>query len=502
LVFVLVFVWAVSRFWHPYYGFTLLLQNDTASAQQVVPALRDAPVFVHPGPGSYDGFFYAQIATDPSLRTPELREVVDDLGYRARRILLSAVAWAAAGGDPVGAVRVYAWINILVWLALAAVLWRILPAVGWREHVAWVGILAGAGALLSVRLALTDLPALLLLTAGCALAESGRIRGAGASIGLAALCRETSLLGAVALLPRRRPLADGRTVTALCLAAGPLVLWLAFLLWRLGASGAGQGNFGAPLVGWWGKLLSLGAAQVDPHYRALAVTALLGHLALALQAGYLLWRRDWSCPWWRLGAAYVGLMLLLGPAVWGEDLPGAAVRVLLPVTLSFNVIAARRRAGWPWLIGGNLAVLGGVVALWLVQTDPRELTAGRAAGTGYVVAVDQRWYAPERGRNRTWAWCSTRGGMEIRTWPPAAHDVQVRLALRAHAPGTIEIRDERRCLWRGPVGPEWRWITLPPVPAGSGRLRLELASEVPPQLESAAPGARALGFAVYGVEIE
>jgi len=143
-----------------------------------------------------------------------------------------------------------------------------------------------------------------------------------------------------------------------------------------------------------------------------------------------------------------------------------------------------------------------VVALWLVQTDPRELTAGRAAGTGYVVTVDRDWYAPERGRDRTWAWCSTRGGLEIRTWPRAARDLQVRLALLALAPGTVEIRDDGRCLWRGPVGKELRWITLPPVPAGTGRLRLELASHAPPPRESAAPGARALGFAVYGVELE
>jgi hypothetical protein len=49
------------------------------------------------------------------------------------------------------------------------------------------------------------------------------------------------------------------------------------------------------------------------------------------------------------------------------------------------------------------------------------------------------------------------------------------------------------------------WIALDHLAAGAagtGRLRLELASEAPPQLESAAPGARALGFAVYGMVIE
>ena len=48
-------------------------------------------------------------------------------------------------------------------------------------------------------------------------------------------------------------------------------------------------------------------------------------------------------------------MIFLGAAVW-EGYPGAASRVLLPMTLAFNILVPR---GWKWwgvLLLGNLSV--------------------------------------------------------------------------------------------------------------------------------------------------
>ena len=55
-------------------------------------------------------------------------------------------------------------------------------------------------------------------------------------------------------------------------------------------------------------------------------------------------------------------MVLLGPAVWG-DYPGAAVRVVLPMTIAFNLLLPRTRLFWPLAILGNLSVWHGLEAL-------------------------------------------------------------------------------------------------------------------------------------------
>ena len=85
--------------------------------------------------------------------------------YRARRILGSALAWLIAGGNPAHIANVYSGLNIAVWLVLAVLLWRLLPVNDARSWVAWAGVMFSAGALHSVRLALTDLLAAT-LTAG------------------------------------------------------------------------------------------------------------------------------------------------------------------------------------------------------------------------------------------------------------------------------------------------------------------------------------------------
>ena len=154
------FVWLAGRFWHPYYGFTQLLQFDTSAASVMLPSLRDAPIYVFRDTGGYDGLYYAQMATSPGLQDPGLREAIDSLGYRGRRMLLSWVAWLVGAGEPVAAVRAYAWLNIVAWLAVAAVFWRLFPTENWRGTVAWAGLLFSAGCLHSVRLSLTDLTAL------------------------------------------------------------------------------------------------------------------------------------------------------------------------------------------------------------------------------------------------------------------------------------------------------------------------------------------------------
>jgi hypothetical protein len=490
------FAWLAGRFWHPYYGFTRFLQMDEFSAAHTLPELRGAPIFTYEY--GYDGHYYAQLAARPAVNDPALSGAIDSVGYRARRILLSWTAWAVGGGDPVAAVRAYAWLNLVIWAVLAALLWRIFPGPGWRDTVAWAGVLLSAGALHGVRLALTDPLALLLVAVATMLVESNRRNPAAALLGLGGLARETVMLGAVTLLPVGKSVrADWlKTAGRLVLVVAPLALWLVYLRSVLGPTEPGLGNFTVPFAGWatkWVQVIHQLRTEPD-HY--LALTTLLAHLALTVQAAWFVLRPKPPDGWWRLGAVHAGLMLFLGLAVW-EGQPGAATRVLLPLTLAFNVLAVRGRASWAWLVLGNLSVLSGVLALWSVPPGVRELASGRGAAGAYVVHTDARWYAVETGRTRNWAWCAQAGGIQIDCQSRADATVALQVAVRGFSPRPLEIRQAGRVLWRGDVDEKVQWVTLPGVTVTSGRAQLEFASPAAPVSEG--PGGRDLGFAVYGV---
>jgi hypothetical protein len=498
---VLVFLWLAGRYWHPYYGFTKFIQFDASDAAVMLPELRAAPVYVHRNSGGYDGTAYAQMAVHPAVRAPALAAAIDNLPYRARRILLSWAAWILGAGDPVRTVHAYAALNVAVWLGLAWLLHRLFPPPGWRPFLAWTGVLFSAGALHSVRFALTDLAALTLLVAALRSAERARPTAVAGLLGAAGLVRETALLGAVALWPEDWRKISGATLGRLVLAALPLGLWLLYLRAQGDPMAPGQGNFSWPLAAWAGKLAAaVTALRYEPE-TLLAVTTLLAFIAVTVQLVYVAVYPQPRSLWWRLGLVYGILLLCLGPAVWEGD-PGAATRVLLPLALAFNVLAVRRAAGAPWLFAGNLAVFSGVFILWLVPADTRELASGRGGPGAYVVKTDERWYDAERGRSRVWAWCARAGAIELDFWPHTDGTVTVQLELRGITPRPLEIRQGGRLLWRGEIGARLQAIDLPALTLTQGRAQLELASPADPVREGPEATARRLGFAVYAVRVK
>lgn len=501
---VALFVSAVARHWDPHHGFTRFLQADTATASVSVPVFHEAGAYVHSDPGSYDGNYYAQIATDPTLRTPELRSAIDDLGYRARRILLPVLAWTVAGGDPAGAIRAFAWLNILVWLGLAALLWRLFPVEDWRGTIAWTGLLFATGSLLNVRLALPDLAALALTAAAVCAWERRRPGRAAVALALAALARETALLGAVAFLPRA--IERGRSrwsgVPAAMLAALPLGCWLIYVRVVVGSSGAGLNNFNWPLVGLGKKTAAIASAFSTEPNRWLVIGSLCAIVALVAQLLYVVLRPARDDPWWRIGAAYGVLMLFLGHAVWGEDLPGAAVRVLLPLGLAFNVLAVRRRAALPWLIAGNLWIVGAPPVLGIVPRNADELATGRLNGGSYLVRTNAEWHLVEARGSHRWVWSAHGGQLTVGIRPRASRPLDVTLTLSAFTPREIEIRHEGNTLWRGEVRGKNHRVALPPLRTdAAGRLTLELSSRAEPLRENSGPQARLIGFAVSDVHV-
>jgi len=188
---------------------------------------------------------------------------------------------------------------------------------------------------------------------------------------------------------------------AACLA--PALVWAFVLHVHYGRSG-GARNFAAPLSGLLGKLRELYVGRMRHGFVGVKEEA-FATAALAVQALFLLGRPQPARPWWRVGAAFAVLLFCLGPAVW-EGPHSAAARAVLPLTLAFNVLAPRTRAGLALLVAGNLSVLATPSLLRDVPSDT------------IVLAHDAHlefrggWYGWERQGRESWRWC-TRGAVLV-----------------------------------------------------------------------------------------
>ncbi len=494
------FLWLTVRYWHPYYGFTRFLQIDASALAAATPALRDAPIYTYRDAGGYDGHYYGQIAADPTLRDPAEGGSMDNYFYRARRILGPALAHLLAAGNAVESVRIYAGLNLLFWFALAAVLWRLFPPGDWRAALAWTGILFTAGLLHAVRCALPDLPALLWLALGLGAVERGRFTLAGIWLGLAALTRETTLLATMVATGYVLRQQGWRPALKLALPAVlPAAAWFGYVRLQLGQDGGGWDNFTLPLIGWlekWSE--AVGAIGTEKH-TLLAISTLLGLIALTVQAAYVLWVRQWNSVWWWTGLAYLGCLAFLNRGVW-EGHPGAAPRVLLPLSLAFAVLAWRRRAGGGWWLGGSLGILGGILTLWFVPWESAELAAGRGRDGNFVVHIGAGFFSAEHHLAHVWSWGRTAGTLRIDCWPRESREVNATVQLSAITERPFEIRQAGRLLWTGLVPTQPQAVRLPGVQLDRGHAVLELSSPAPLVRESAASG-RELGFAVHGLSL-
>ncbi len=358
---ILLYLASFARFYDPHFGFTGLIQFAT-TAEEELPAVREVPHPRFTGRGGYDGQFYAQLAVDPLLRDPAIDRALDNPPYRGRRILFSWTAWAAGLGRADWILQAYAVQNAAAWLLLAWLLAHWLPPVDLRNFAAWFGCLFGHGLLVSSRLALIDGPSLLLIAAAVRAVQARRAWLGAAMLGLSGLARETNLLAAGVLWPVRdwgwRTLA-GVAARGL-LAILPLVLWMDYLrsIYR-SAVLAGDGHivapFGAYLRAWD---VAVGMVQRD-GWGSPARFNLLIVIALGVQLGWIVWQRRWADAWWRVGLAFGALMVSVHWVVW-EGYPGAITRVVLPMTVAFNLLLPRDRWFWPLAIAGNLTVLPGL----------------------------------------------------------------------------------------------------------------------------------------------
>ena len=355
----LLLLWAVARYHHPRDGFTPLLMFNAGSHDLEIAALRGLPHYEYVGHVAYDGAFYAQLALDPLLRDPAIDRALDNTPYRARRILFSWTAYALGLGRPAWVLQAYALQNLLAWVLLALVMTRWLPLTGGRSFALWSAVMFSHGMLVSIRFAVLDGPSMLLLALAIAASERGRTWLSAAIAGIATLGRETNVLVAAAF-PLPRGWRGWLRLAGACLVAiAPLLIWQDYLwsIYRGTSAAAGLGHitppFGAYLRKWEVILRGIRVEGLS----GVPLAALCTTAALTVQLVYLVVSRAWREPWWRLAAGFGLLMLVVHDVVW-EGYPGAATRVLLPLTFGFNVLLAKERRGfWWWFLCGNLHLI-------------------------------------------------------------------------------------------------------------------------------------------------
>jgi hypothetical protein len=369
LALVMVLLALVARFYNPGTGFTSLIVFSERDHEFESQTLQRTAHFHYPGTAAYDGQFYAQLAMDPLLREPDTDMLMDMAPFRVRRVLFSMTAYCLGLGRPAWILQAYALQNVLAWLLLAWWLARRLPSDDVRGLLVWAACLFTQGLLASVRVAVLDGPSLLLIALAVTAAEKGHLKTAAAIVGISVLGRETNLLAAAALIPI--VLATGRRprpwpLLACCLLlVVPELLWLDYLrsIYRSTVLAHGP-SLGLPLAAFaaqWNRVLHGSFLTLGPEaiWRSPGALVLI---SLTVQAAGLLLRPNVRNPLWWTGAAFAVLMLSVSDHVWGGE-PGATARVVLPMTLAFNLTLPGGRAFWPWWLAGNLAVIPGAVTL-------------------------------------------------------------------------------------------------------------------------------------------
>jgi hypothetical protein len=342
--------------WDATTGFTGLMRFGEKNAARRLPVLQHLPVADARAYG-YDGQFYAQLAVEPHVTNADLVHALDKPSYRARRILLPLLAHLLGAGRPWLVLQVYAALNLVAWLWLAAELWRLLPATGWRANAAWLAILLGVGALDSVRLALTDLPAALLLVLAAHAMERGHGWRATVWSLAAGFTREVSLAGALLLRYRDK----WSTLALRATVALPVLLWCGWLAWRLPGPIGHEGNLDLPGVAFIRSLGQNAALIFSGHDDTQRIFGVLGGLALAAQSWFVFARiRSFtSSAWVRLALPFAVLFWLIGADPWLDY--RAVARDCLPLTIVFNLLWARRADAHPLWLLANLAVVDGVL---------------------------------------------------------------------------------------------------------------------------------------------
>lgn len=493
------FLWCVAQFYTRETGFTSLISIGELLSDSKVTALRQTPHYIYESSPGYDGAYYVQLALYPTLDNPELKKAIDNLPYRARRILFCWAAWAMGLGQPAWIVQAHALINVICWLALAWILLRWFPPTSWENFLRWAAVMFSHGVCMSVRNSLVDAPSLLLVALALRWFEDGR-RGAGAvTLALAGLGKETSLLASAGLdFDWRAPRTWWRPALTVAMIGLPLLLWMGYIRLKFGpADDPGLGNFTLPLAG-YGEKLRTAWGEAFAHDGAELNWATLG-VVIALAAQWLFFVLRWRPDdrWWRVGIVFAAMMTFLSTPVW-EGYPGAATRVLLPLTLAFNVLVPRSPRWWALLLAGNLTVAASVFA-FSPPHDFYQIRGDAELRTALRVVTPTGWHGPERHLEQKWRWAGERA--ELRLINTGAAPIGLVVQAKASAvtePRLLRVSLGEKMMWsetvRGTPQDLRFGFTLPP-----GETTLVFASDRAAEKVGTDP--RALAFRIANLKL-
>ena len=496
---VVFFLWCVAGFYQRGTGFSSLISIGDLLDQTMVATLRQTPHFSYEKSPGYDGAYYVQLALNPTLNNPELTKAIDNLPYRARRILFCWVAWLLGLGQPAWVIQAHALLNVGCWLVLAWVLLWWFPPTTWGNYLRWAAVLFSHGLCMSVRHSLVDGPSLLLVALAMRWLEDGRRTISAVSLALAGLGRETSLLASSGVdFEWRSPRTWMRAGLTATLTALPLLAWMAYVRWKFGpADDPGMGNFALPFAGFVEKAQSAVRYAMIPDAGALHWATLAAIFALAVQGLFfaLHWRP--TERWWRVGATFALLLVFLSTPVW-EGFPGASTRVLLPMTLAFNILVPRGTRWLPLLIAGNLTVAATVFE-FSPPHDFCTVLGERSMRAAVRVVPASGWNGPEQHLSQHWRWSS--GPAKLRLVNEAGQPLLATIrgqVSSAEGERSVRVFTGERLLWTDNLGTRpiriQFGVVLPP-----GETVISFTSDRPAQKIGTDP--RELAIRVANLEI-
>jgi len=450
----------------PGLGITKLIKIGQEFDRRGLATFRATPKYLGPSDRwGFDGQHYAQIALDPLLRDPQIKIAVDNPPYRARRILLPWLAWLGGLGRPAWILNVYAALNLVFWIGFAALLVPLFRPHGWAGFAGFAAMLMTCGIIESMHSSLTDFPAFVLMTLAVV---AGGTRGAGV-LALAALARETNIVGLVGLWDYRPPWRATlrRNLRFSLIAAIPMLLWFGYVAWRLRLSATvDAGNLDWPLRGIMEKLGEFSVKAGDgtiswdrwfhEFYTSEALHAVLTIVATLTQCIYLFVHREWDNRLWRVGALFAVFFLCIGFPAWQSHF--TVTRHALPVTLAFNLLLAiRPRRAWAvWFLLGNCFVPYGI-HLFLVEDGLNPLAQPECTVTSTLpstpavsVEFEGGWSGTELNWSHQWRW-GTASQATLRVVNPTPRPLAAEFAFKTTSvtPRDLTITVRGAPVWSG-----------------------------------------------------
>ena len=433
------------------------------------PTLFPNSVLAHENFG-YDGQHYAQLALDPMLKREETQQALDNFSYRSRRILFSWTAYLLGFGNPEWIVQVYAVQNAVAWLLVALLLLFWLPPKSYQNLLRYFCILFSAGVIISVLRALLDLPSLLLILTFALLVEKARPKSAIASLAMATLAKDHSVLCFAGLVKKIDLSLKSiiKHIVRLAIVVAPLFLWIVYVFLvddaPSGSSFSGFNNFAFPILNWLHKIFELIRLSTSEGLHRYLVFEILTCISILTQIGYFAINREPKNFWWRVGAINALLILSLGYNVM-QDALFAVSRVALPMTVAFNIAFPRTLKTLPILVLANLLVIPGLMLIDTNVSPERNYATLdraplRAPETRKIedLRFSSEWYQLEHSGDDIWRW--SQGNASIELTNPLAHSLSMdfQFELLTIDPRTVSIRQENKELWTSSFSKDGRHL--------------------------------------------